>query len=181
MIVSVQAFDSYSGDHEDSPQAVALKELFLSSAEGIVEEYLRFSPLLSPRRGVVLSGDGTRRLMLPFRPVRSLEELSMDDRKLEPSLFRIDDDRIVPVDAGMSFTKGVDNIVLSCTAGWEAEEVPAPIVVAILRIATLMLSETDGNIGLTGKSFADNSRTFVNYSNYRKYLEPVAGYRVMRF
>jgi hypothetical protein len=58
---------------------------------------------------------------------------------------------------------------------------PSVIVVSILRIATLMLSETGGNIGLTGKSFADNSRTFVNYSNYRKYLAPLDSMRIMGF
>ena len=58
---------------------------------------------------------------------------------------------------------------------------PKVIKLSIMRIATLMLSETNGNIGLTGKSFADNSRTFINYSNYKKYLEPLDGLRIVRF
>lgn len=64
---------------------------------------------------------------------------------------------------------------------WGADEMPEVVKLSILRIATLMLSETGGNIGLTGKSFSDNSRTFVNYSNYRKYLQPLDGIREPRF
>ena len=61
-----------------------------------------------------------------------------------------------------------DNILISYSAGWTVEEMPSVIIISILRIATLMLSETNGNIGLTGKSFSDNSRTFINYSNYQQ-------------
>lgn len=64
---------------------------------------------------------------------------------------------------------------------WCSEGLPASIKLSILRIATLMLQETGGNIGLTGKSFGDNSRTFINYSNYRKYLQPLDPIRLARF
>ena len=52
---------------------------------------------------------------------------------------------------------------------------------AILRIASLMLSEQGGNIGVTSKSFSDQSRTFVNYSNYNKFLNPLSIYRSRNF
>lgn len=66
--------------------------------------------------------------------------------------------------------------------GFDPEEnMPEVIILSILRLATLMLTEGNGNIGLTGKSFTDNSRTFVNYSNYRKYLQPLDGLRIVRF
>jgi len=64
---------------------------------------------------------------------------------------------------------------------WGTDVLPASIKLSILRIATLMLQETGGNIGLTGKSFGDNSRTFINYSNYRKYLQPLDPIRLARF
>ncbi len=64
---------------------------------------------------------------------------------------------------------------------WGGKELPAAVPLSVLRIATLMLSETGGNIGLTGKVFGDNSRTFVNYSNYRKYLQPLDPIRKARF
>jgi len=67
------------------------------------------------------------------------------------------------------------------TGLWGNGGIPSVVPLSILRIATLMLSETGGNIGLTGKSFADNSRTFINYSNYRKYLQPLDPYRRISF
>lgn len=60
-------------------------------------------------------------------------------------------------------------------------EIPSVIKLSIMRIATLMLEETGGNIGLTGRSFGDSSRTFINYSNYKKYLEPLDSIRDVRF
>jgi hypothetical protein len=100
---------------------------------------------------------------------------------VDTALVTACDDHIRYIDYATKFPVGEDNISLSYTAGWEIGQMPSVIVVSILRIATLMLSETGGNIGLTGKSFADNSRTFVNYSNYRKYLAPLDSLRILGF
>jgi hypothetical protein len=105
----------------------------------------------------------------------------MGTTPIDTTLVAPCDDHIRFVDHTTKFPIGEDNIVVSFTAGWEIEQMPSVIVVSILRIATLMLSETGGNIGLTGKSFADNSRTFVNYSNYRKYLQPLDSLRILGF
>ncbi|MCF0237027.1 MAG: hypothetical protein HUK24_00390 [Sphaerochaetaceae bacterium] len=64
---------------------------------------------------------------------------------------------------------------------WNDGERPSVVPLSIMRIATLMLCETNGNIGVTSKSFADNSRTFISYANYRKYLQPLDPYRKARF
>ncbi|MFA6845461.1 MAG: hypothetical protein WCR02_07025 [Sphaerochaetaceae bacterium] len=111
MIMTVADFNAYSGNFEDSSDAVAIKTMFLKSAQEICDTYLGF------------------------------------DSEVK----------------------------------WTSEQMPEVVKLSILRVATLMLSETGGNIGLTGKSFADNSRTFVNYSNYRKYLQPLDGIREPRF
>lgn len=50
----------------------------------------------------------------------------------------------------------------------EPQSVPSIVRLTILRIATLMLMESGENIGITGKSFADNSRSFISYTNYSK-------------
>lgn len=61
------------------------------------------------------------------------------------------------------------------------ETVPSLIIMTILRISTLMLMEGGENIGVSGKSFADNSRTFVSYTNYMKYLNPIQTFRKTEF
>ena len=59
--------------------------------------------------------------------------------------------------------------------------VPSLVSITILRIATLMLMEAVENIGVSGKSFSDNSRSFISYTNYSKYLNPLQTYREVAF
>ena len=66
-------------------------------------------------------------------------------------------------------------------ARWEQNAVPSLVKTTILRIATLMLMEAGENIGVSGKSFADNSRSFISYTNYSKYLNPLQTFREVAF
>lgn len=111
MLVTITEFDNYTGNFEDSEETVKLKHTFLSSAQELVGEYLRFNP----------------------------EE------------------------------------------EWNQAQIPQIIKLTVLRIATLMLMEGGENIGVTGKSFADNSRSFISYTNYMKYLSPLQTYRKVVF
>ena len=59
--------------------------------------------------------------------------------------------------------------------------IPAEIISTILRIASLLQSESESNIGVTSKSFGDSgSRSFVNYTNFNKFLLPISRYRLKR-
>ncbi len=181
MIASIAMFNTYSGNFEDSSEAVLLKTAFLASAEEIIVSYLGFDPNLGVYTDLAVSGTGMRRLYLPCRNVQSVESLIMGTTPIDTTLLVPCDDHIRFADGMTVFPRGEDNIRVSLTAGWEVQQMPPVVTLSILRIATLMLSETGGNIGLTGKSFADNSRTFVNYSNYRKYLAPLDSLRITRF
>jgi hypothetical protein len=181
MIASIAMFNTYSGNYEDASEAVLLKGAFLSTAEDIVISYLGFDPKQRDYADIVCSGTGSRRLYLPVRNITSVQSLIVGTASMDITLVKAYDDYISFIDHTTKFPIGEDNIRLSYTAGWGIEQMPSVIVVSILRIATLMLSETGGNIGLTGKSFADNSRTFVNYSNYRKYLQPLDSLRILGF
>jgi len=181
LIVEVDTFNTYSSNYEDTAEAVALKEIFLLSSEQIVTSYLGFKPLFQSYNDEILSGDGMKKLYLPARNIVSVESLLIDGLEINPALLKIADDYIRFSDNKRIFYGGEDNITISFTAGWSIKEMPPVITLSILRIATLMLSETGGNIGLTGKSFSDNSRTFINYSNYRKYLQPLDGLRILPF
>lgn len=60
-------------------------------------------------------------------------------------------------------------------------DLPNIILMTIFRIASLLQSESDSNIGVTSKSFGDSgNRTFVNTVNFDKYLIQLAKYRIMR-
>lgn len=63
----------------------------------------------------------------------------------------------------------------------EWQTIPEIVKLTILRIATLMLMEGGENIGVSGKSFSDNSRSFISYTNYHKYLSPLQTLRKVVF
>ena len=127
--------------------------------------------------------DGTDKgiLYLPARNITKLSALAFDGEEKDVSDIILADDRIEYRTGDVFRRLGRKYISLSFMAGWDEDSMPSTIRLAVLRIATLMLQETGGNIGLTGKSFADNSRTFVSYSNYRKYLEPLSPLRIRKF
>jgi hypothetical protein len=59
---------------------------------------------------------------------------------------------------------------------------PMPYIIklTVLRIAALLQAESDSNIGITSKSFGESgSRTFINYTNFDKYLLPIANYKLL--
>jgi len=59
--------------------------------------------------------------------------------------------------------------------------IPPEIILTILRIAALLESESNQNIGVTSKQFADSgARTFVNFTSFQKYLFPISRYRLKR-
>ncbi|PKL27199.1 MAG: hypothetical protein CVV46_13010 [Spirochaetae bacterium HGW-Spirochaetae-2] len=152
MIASIAMFNTYSGNYEDSPEAVELKGAFLSTAEDIVASYLGFDPKQRDYADIVCSGTGSRRLYLPCRNIQTVESLIMGTTPIDTTLVAPCDDHIRFVDHTTKFPIGEDNIRLSYTAGWEIEQMPS-----------------------------DNSRTFVNYSNYRKYLQPLDSLRILGF
>jgi hypothetical protein len=61
-----------------------------------------------------------------------------------------------------------------------AAAAPALLKQTALRIAALLFSESDNNIGVTSKSFGDSgSRNFLNYTNFDKYLAPLSRHRLV--
>ncbi len=179
MIVDVPSFNAYSTNYEDSPEAVLCKETFLKSSEEIVKDYLGFDPEVREYTEE-LEGNLRRGLWLGARNILEVSSVLLNGHELPVDEYKLKGDKLFSTDKSQGpFTVGT--FTVTYTAGWKIEDMPSVIVLSILRLATLMLTEGNGNIGLTGKSFTDNSRTFVNYSNYRKYLQPLDGLRVMRF
>lgn len=63
----------------------------------------------------------------------------------------------------------------------DINEIPEIIKITLMRIAAILQTESDGNVGITSKSFADSgSRTFMNYTNFDKFLTPISNYRIIR-
>jgi hypothetical protein len=61
-----------------------------------------------------------------------------------------------------------------------AADMPSIFKQTTLRIAALLATEANDNIGVTSKQFGDSgSRTFINYTNFDKYLLPLSKYKLI--
>ena len=99
---------------------------------------------------------------------------------LSADSFTVSGNKVTSKMSNYRFPKGLDNIYVNYVSGWTKENLPASIKMAVYRIAALMLSESHGNIGVTSKTFGDQSRTFVTLNDYSKYLKAISGYRPLR-
>lgn len=179
MIVDITTFDEYTGNHEDSTGAVALKTNYLQSAEEIVINYLGFDPTASnTSHEEIISGIGINKVYTRHKPINQVVSIKVNGVELTPADYVAEGDSI-RLASGV-FPVGIDNVVASFKSGWTSQNMPSVIKMTIMQIASLMLQESNGNIGVTGKSFGDNSRSFVNYTNYDKWLAKLDGLKVVR-
>lgn len=178
MIVSLAEFNEYTQNFEDSPEAIKLKTTYLSAAEQIVSEYLGYDPQ-QRIYDETFSGIGDYKLYLRSRPIKVVSELFVNWMPIPLDVIQVHNDYIYEIFRNRIFLDGVNNIRCSYIAGYTPAEMPEVIKITILRIAALMLQEQGGNIGLTGKSMGENSRTFINYTNWDRYLEPLKGLRII--
>ena len=177
MIVTVTEFNTYSGNYENDTAVTSMKESILAAAEEKVVDYLGFSPL-SAERTDFISAIGQKRLYLYAHPITAVSSLKINGAAVDASAFTIND-CYLRLKEGV-FPVGDENCEVTYTAGWTSQNMPDVIKMVILQIASLMLEEAGGNIGITGKSFDDNSRNFINYTDFNKWLAKLDGLRVLR-
>jgi len=178
MIVSLETFEAYTQNYENSEEELNLKKLYLNTAETIVKDYLGYNPECR-QYDEYLSGIGDYKLYVHAFPVTSVGEITVDGNEVDISDIFCKGNYVYAYDRTKVFSAGVDNVHIIYTAGFN--QIPEAISMAILRIAALLLQEEGGNIGITSKSFTENSRTFINYTNFKKYLQPLDVYRIVRF
>lgn len=178
MIADISLFNTFAGNYESGADVLAMKQSILASAEDKVIEYLGYDPAektVSER----YSGIGTDEIYLNRKNITDIDSIVVDG--VEITGFDYDNDRVFMLDGSNAFAKGINNIVVTYTSGWSQEDMPSALKMATVRIASLMLEESNGNIGVTSKSFGDNSRTFIKLTDYRDYLKQISSYKVMRF
>lgn len=177
MIVTVTEFDTYSGNYETGTDVVNLKTLILQSTQEIVANHLGFNPE-SSQYDDFISAIGTNRLYLYAHPVTLVSSVAVDGVPVMSDAYTVHDNYLRLKDG--VWPLGIENVEVVYTAGWSALTLPDTVKMVILQIATLMLQEAGENIGITGKSFGENSRTFINYTNFGKWLSKLDPYRIMR-
>jgi hypothetical protein len=181
--VPATALKEYTGEHGDS----AFQQNYIDAAENIVNGYLGYVPAL--RHYVqYFDGHGTGELQLGAKPVTAVLGVEINGRAVPLSEFYSTPDSEFLFYKGI-FPSGRKNIKVEYDAGWgteidddeaNGEYLPKIITMTVLRIAALLQTEGDNNIGVTSKSFADSgTRTFVNTVNFDKYLIQISGYKIL--
>ena len=171
----LEAFNTYTNDYEDSPEVNALKMQYITSAKEIVENYLGYRlDIHDVTEDHVFTGSND--IYLREFPVQECYSVKVNGRTLPAPLFTLRGDHVRINDFCHCHCGEVE--VQYC-AGYRT--IPDLITQTVLRIASLLKTEANGNIGLTSKSYGnDGSHSFLNYTNYSKYLDPLYPFRTIK-
>lgn len=173
--MNIELFNDYTGNVDNSTETMAVKQTCLDAACEIVNAYLGYDTSVKVHHDY-LSGIGINRIYPMARHITEVTGLTVNGA--EVSDYELIDDHI-RLNAGV-FPEGVENIEIRYSAGWTESQLPDSIRITVLQIASLMFQEANGNIGVTSKSMGDNSRTFVNYTNFDKWLSKIDNWRIVR-
>lgn len=169
-LITVDQLNEFVENTED----LDIKITIVASADEVVTDYLGYDPASAERvyRFVGLDNDS---IILPIPGASAITSVVIDGQTLDSGDYELDTEENEIRCLNDKYFIREKNVVITYTAGFST--IPPKIVHAALRIAGLMWSEAHGNIGITSKSFADMSRSFVSYTNYSKYLLPLSKLR----
>ena len=163
----IKELEFYSNNYEDSCEARNYKRSCILSAIQIVEQYLGYS-LSEQNYDEEHTSTGTRKIYLYAQPINNVFSVTVNGIELDPLDYEVYGNCIKTTNQKCRFPK--DAIVeVEYVAGYD-NRLPDIIKQVILQIATLELSSANENIAVTSVSMPDNSRSFINYANYSKWL-----------
>ena len=168
MIVTKDELLGYTGVEFESGNNIA--ELFIGAAQNIVENYLGYE-IETKEYTKHFELHTSNIIKAGVKNITNVTEITVDGTLVED--YYIDDDKIILKQPVIS-----DNIIVKFTAGF-GTDLPQIIKLTVLRIAALLQTESNNNIGISGKSFMDGSRTFISYTNYDKYLIACSKYKLI--
>ena len=175
MICTLDEFRAYTGVTNDD----AIQTLYLKSAEEIVLNFLGYDPAEKSYVTNISGGDSLS-VLLKAKPVSTLTSVSIDGTERDLANFELSGETLLSLDPDVKFTTGWKNVRVEYTAGYPVADLPALIKMVILKIAALQQSESDGNIGVTSKSFGDSgNRTYVKTTDFSPYLAQIGEYKLV--
>ncbi len=162
MILTIEELQQYTQDYND----YELNTLIIEAAEDIVSDYLGYdltSQILIETVDVVSNDYVILSAWIETVNTITLDGVAITDYKIVKNTIQFN-----------RYISGT--VVVNYNGGFSV--VPSLIKLAMLQIATLKLLETGKKIGVTGVTNPDGvGNTFINYTNYDKYLKPLSKYR----
>jgi len=175
-IITVDELNAYTENYEASD----LKTYYIETAQSIIEDYIGYALTADDYTEIIVG----KPILLGAMPINSVDSFTIDDEELDSLDYSINRNELIVYDdeVDVALTKTSD-IEVTYNAGYSAaSSVPSAMKVVALKIASLLLMEEGGNIGVTGVSTPDGlGRTFLNYNNYSKHLKLLKKYRIVRF
>ena len=168
MVVTKEELQGFTGVEFESGNNIA--DLFIGSAQNIVENYLGYE-IESKEYTKHFALHTSNVIKCGVKNITAVSEITIDGTLVED--YYIDDDKIILKQPVIS-----DNIIVKFTAGFGAD-LPQVIKLTVLRISALLQTESNNNIGISGKSFIDGSRTFTNFTNFDRYLIACSKYKLI--
>lgn len=164
----LQRFNDYCNDYETSEEIDALKMQYLVSAREIVENYLGYKLSVHDVTEYHVF-TGSNDIYLREFPVIECYTIKVNGESLPALYFTLRGDHVRLNDCCHCHCGEVE--VKYCSG---YRKIPDLIIQTICRIAALLKTENNGNIGETSKSWGNTGTvSFLNYTNYSKYLEPL--------
>jgi hypothetical protein len=153
-----------------------LNSSYILAAQSIIEDFIGYK-IEEVEYTEKISGVDINIIDLGIKPISAVDFLSIDgeifiDGGLTDETYIIKDNFLIFPDR--SGFLGEYNISVTFTAGYAALDIPELFKVTCLRIAGILKSESNGNVGVKSKSFEDGSRTFseIGFDKYLKVLNP---------
>ena len=168
MIVTTDELQGFTGVEFETGNNIA--ELFIGASQNIVENYLGYA-IESKEYTKHFALHTSNIIKCGVKNITAVKEITVDGTPVVD--YYIDDDKIILKQPVIS-----DNIIVTFTAGF-SEDLPQIIKLTVLRIAALLQTESNNNIGISGKSFMDGSRTFTNFTNFDRYLIACSKYKLI--
>ena len=168
MVVTKEELEGFTGVQFESGNNIS--ELFIGAAQNIVENYLGYE-IESKEYTKHFALHTSNIIKAGVKNITEVKEITIDGTLVED--YYIDDDKIILKQPVIS-----DNIIVKFTAGFGVD-LPQIIKLTVLRISALLQTESNNNIGISGKSFIDGSRTFTNFTNFERYLIVCSKYKLI--
>lgn len=173
MIITIEDLQKFTQIYPDDNENQ--QELFIQAATDIVCNYLRYNPE-EKEYSIFVNGNGINEIEINYKPITEIKEIKVNNEKTNLEKIAFTDNCIFYKDNN-TFPKGNKNINIIFKAGYKI--IPAIIKLTTLRIAGILQTENNNNIGISSKSFQDSgTRTFVNTTNFDKYLLQISDYRI---
>ena len=175
MMVNKETLDLFLDSSTDSKYD-SLKVLFIESAEQVVKDYLGYDPQLTDYTGLYLADGSSNKIQLKAKPVLTLKKITINGTEQDLSNFFCEDEVLIKK---VGCFGDRDLVYVEYAAGFEI--IPGAIKDTILKIAALKMAEI-GNVGVQSKSYDNGgSRSYLNYTNFDKYLNSLSNLRIIRW